>query len=71
MGVTNDVGNLPDQIQLKIDSEICLALSEKMVQPNVQRIMFENQGRANFMLGISIRLENAGMLKCLKQLELS
>ena len=71
VGIADDFGDLPDQIQLEIDTERVLALREKVVETNAQRIMLEDQRGTDFVFGVAIRLQDAGMLERLQQLELS
>lgn len=67
MGVADDLGNLTDQVQPGADGELVLLLGQKMIEPDGERIVLEDQRRADLVLGEAVDAQDARMLERVQQ----
>ena len=71
MRETNDLGDLPHEVQPRIDIESPFFLSQEMVEPNRPRVVLEDERGAQGMLRQAINAQYARMLQALKELKLA
>ena len=71
MGESDDLGELPDQVQPLVQPESLVPFGQEMIQPHHQGIMLEDQSRTEFVLRVSLAAKNARMLQRLQQLGLA
>ena len=70
VGVADDFGDLADQVEPRVDAQLVLLLGQEVVEPDAERVVLEDQGRAEFMLGEVVGPQDAGMLEGFQELEL-
>ena len=70
VGVADDLGDLADQVEPRVDAQLVLLLGQEVVEPDGQRVVFQDQGRADFVLGEVVGPQDAGMLEGFQELEL-
>ena len=71
MGEADDLGDLADQVEPDIDAQLVLLLGQEVVEPDGQRVVLEDEGRAEFVLREAVGPQDAGMLEGLQELELA
>src|SRR4051794_35425959 len=71
MGEADHLGDLPHQIEAVVDTEVVLALGEEVVEPDLERVVLEDERRPEFVLGESVDAQDPGMLERLEDLELA
>ena len=70
VGVADDLGDLADQVEPGVDAQLVLLLGQEVVEADGQRVVLEDQGRANFVLGEVVGPQDAGVLEGFQELEL-
>src|SRR5262249_11525236 len=68
VGETDHFGNLPQQIETHLDTQLVLVLHQEMIEPDGQRIVLKDQRRAEHMLCETLTTENSLMLECFEEL---
>ena len=68
VGETDHFGDLPQQIEPHLDTQLVLVLRQEMIEPDGQRIMLKDQRRAKHMLGETLAPQNRRMLECFEEL---
>ena len=49
VGVADDLGDLANEVEPGVDAQLILPLGQEVVEPDGQRVVFQDQGRAEFM----------------------
>ena len=67
----NHLGDLPHEVQTRIDIERPLFLSQEMVEPDRPRVVLKHKRRPQRVLRQAINAQYARMLQALKKLKLA
>ena len=61
VGEADNLGDLPQQAQLRVDVELVFSLGQKVIEPDAARVVLEDQRRADFVLSVAVGPQDAGM----------
>ena len=69
MGEADDLRDLPHQVEARADAQSVSPLRQEVIEPDRQRVVLEDEGWTEFMLGETVDAEDAWVLERLEELK--